>query len=92
MNGMVSSKFYNKRDDFNFGIINVPFLDGNYSRFPSCGAYISQLIHLTTIYYNVSDFNNMKYMTANLLKQGNQNHKLRQAFSKLYPRDSELIV
>ena len=26
---MVSSKVYDKRDDFNFGIVNFPFLDGD---------------------------------------------------------------
>ena len=49
MNGIVPSKFYNKRDDFDFGIINVPYLDGNYSRSPSCGVYISQLIQFARI-------------------------------------------
>ena len=27
-NGRVSTKIYDKRDDFNFEIVNVPFLDG----------------------------------------------------------------
>ena len=27
-NGIVSSKIYDKRDDFNFEIVNFPFLDG----------------------------------------------------------------
>ena len=31
-NGIVSSKMYNKRDDFNFGIVNFPFLDGDVPR------------------------------------------------------------
>ena len=29
-NGKVSSKIYDKRDDFNFEIVNVPFLDGDF--------------------------------------------------------------
>ena len=28
-NGIVSSKIYDKRDDFNFEIVNLPFLDGD---------------------------------------------------------------
>ena len=28
-NGIVSSKIYDKRDDFNFEIVNFPFLDGD---------------------------------------------------------------
>ena len=33
-NGIVSSKIYDKRDDFNFGIVNFPFLDGDISLAP----------------------------------------------------------
>ena len=46
-NGFVSSKSYDKRDDFDFDInhiINFPFLDGDVPRRPSYGIYISQLI------------------------------------------------
>ena len=39
-NGIVSSKIYDKRDDFNFEIINFPFLDGDVPRSPSYGVYI----------------------------------------------------
>ena len=43
-NGFVSSKIYDKRDDFDFEIVNFPFLDGNVPRRSSYGVYISQLI------------------------------------------------
>ena len=43
-NGIVSSKIYDKRDDFNFEIANFPFLEGEVRRSPSYGVYISQLI------------------------------------------------
>ena len=43
-NGIVSSKIYDKQDDFNFEIVNFPFLDGDVPCSPSFGAYISQLI------------------------------------------------
>ena len=42
-NGTVSSKIYDKRDDFNFEIVNFPFLDGDVPRSLSYGVYISQL-------------------------------------------------
>ena len=42
-NGIVSSKIYNKRDDFNFEIVNFPFLDGEVSRSLSYGVYILSL-------------------------------------------------
>ena len=34
-NGFVSSKMYDKRDDFDFDIVNFPFLDGDVPRRPS---------------------------------------------------------
>ena len=56
-NGRVSSKIYDKRDDFNFEIVNLPFLDGDVPRSPSYGVYISQLIHFARVCSNVDDFN-----------------------------------
>ena len=44
MNDIVSSKIYDKRDDFNFEIVNFPFLDEDIPHSPSYGVYISQLI------------------------------------------------
>ena len=43
-NGFVSSKIYDKRDDFDFAIVNFPFLDGDVPRCLSYGVYIYQLI------------------------------------------------
>ena len=43
---IVSSKVYDKRDDFNFEMVNFLFLDGDVPRSPSYGVYISQLIRL----------------------------------------------
>ena len=43
-NGFVSSKIYDKRDDFDFDIVIFPFLDGDVPRRASYGVYISQLI------------------------------------------------
>ena len=42
-NGFVSSKLCDKRDDFDFDIVNFPFLEGDVPRNPSYGVYISQL-------------------------------------------------
>ena len=38
--GFVSSKIYDKRDDFDFDIVNFPFLDGDVPRRASYGVYI----------------------------------------------------
>ena len=39
-NGIVSTKIYDKRDDFNFEIVNFPFLDRDVPRSLSYGVYI----------------------------------------------------
>ena len=92
-NGIVSFKIYDKRDDYNFDIVNFQFLDGDVPRSPSYGVYISQLIRFARVCSNVDDFNNRNlFLTANLFKQGYRYHKIRKAFSKFYHRHSELIV
>ena len=45
-NNIVSTKIYDKRDDFDFEIVNSPFLDGDVPRSISYGVYISQLFVL----------------------------------------------
>ena len=91
--GIVSSKVYDKRNDFNSEIVNFPFLDGDVPRSPSYGVYISQLIRFARVCSNVDDFNNRNlFLTAKLLKQGYRYHKIWKAFSKFYYRHSELIV
>ena len=65
----VSSKTYDKRDDFNFEIVNSPFLDGNVPGSPSYGVYISQLIRFDRECSNVNDFDNRNlFLTAKLYK------------------------
>ena len=41
LNGFVSSKNYDKRYDFDFDIVNFPFLDDDVARSTSYGVYIS---------------------------------------------------
>ena len=55
--GFVSSKLYDKLGDFDFDIVNFPFLDGNVPRRPSYGVYISQLIRFARVCSHVDDFN-----------------------------------
>ena len=47
--GFVKTKFYDKRDDFDFDIVNFPFLDGDVPRSTSYGVYISQLIRFARL-------------------------------------------
>ena len=60
-NDIVSTKIYDKRDNFDFKIVNFPFLDGDVPRSTSYGVYISQHIRFArakkllepTIFFNL---------------------------------------
>ena len=56
-NDIVSTKIYDKRDDFDFEIVNIPFLDGDVPRSTSYGVYISQLIRFSRPSCYITDFN-----------------------------------
>ena len=98
-NDIVSTKIYDKRDDFDFEIVNIPFLDGDFEivnipfldgDFPrptSYGVYISQLIRFARASSYVADLNTRnKLLTQKLLKQRYRYHKLFKTFSKFYRR------
>ena len=87
--GIVSSKIYDKQDDFNFEIVNFPFLNGDDLRSPSYGVYISQLLRFARVCSNINNFNNINlFLTAKLIKQGYRYHKIRKAVSKFYHRQT----
>ena len=70
-NGIVSSEIYDKRGDFNFEIVNFPFLDRDVPRSPSYGVYIYQLIRFAKACSYLDDFTNRNlFSTAKILKQG----------------------
>ena len=80
-NDIVSTKIYDKRDDFDFEIVNFPFLDGDVPRSISYGVYISQLIRFARASSHVADFNTRnKLLTQKLLNQGYRYHKFRKPF------------
>ena len=56
-NDIVDTKIYDKRDDFDFEIVNFTFLDGDVPRSTSCGVYISQPIRFPRASRHVADFN-----------------------------------
>ena len=91
-NDFVSSNIYDKRDDFDFNIVNFPFLDGDVPRRPSYGVCISQLKRFTRVCSHVEDFSSRnKCLTVKLLKQGYRYHKVRKVYSRFYRRHYESI-
>ena len=77
----VETKIYDKRDYFDFDIVNFKFLDGDVPRSTSYGVYISQLIRFARVFSHVVDFNTRnKVLTAKLRRQGYRYHKIRRRF------------
>ena len=91
-NDIVFTKIYDKRDDFDFEIVNIALLDGDVPCSTPYGVYISQLIRFARASSHVSDFNTCnKLLTQQLLKQGYRYHDIRKNFSKFYRRFYDLI-
>ena len=78
----MSSKIYDKRDDFDFDIV-FPFWDSDVPRRSSYGVYISQVISFACVCSRVDDFKTCNTcLTVKLLKQVYRYHKLNELVSK----------
>ena len=83
--GQLSTNIYDKRDDFNFKIINFPNMCSNIPASPAYGAYISQLIRYARASSNYSDFlKRHLYLRNRLLDQAIQIFALFDFFKGLY--------
>ena len=71
--GKLITRLYDKRDVFNFPIVNFPFLSSNIHSVPVYGDYVSQLIRYARACSNYQDFMERgKVLTTKLLSQGYQ--------------------
>ena len=91
-NGVVSAGICDERDDFGFGVVGFPFLDGDVPRSASYGVCVSRLVRFAGASGCVAGFDTRnKLLTQRLLEQGCRYHKLRKTFSKFYRRYFGLI-
>ena len=91
--GSIETSVYDKREDFDFKIINFPWLDGDVPKLPSYGIYISQLVRFARACTDVTDFHHKnRQLTEKLLHQGYRFHKLVQTFWKFFKNYQDLIV
>ena len=68
--GKLTNRLYEKRDDFNFPIVNFPFLSRNIPSAPAYGVYVSQLIRYARVCSNYQDFMERgKVLTTKFLSQ-----------------------
>ena len=91
-NGHLNTKLYDKRDDFNFQIVNFPFLSSNIPASPAYGVYMSQLIRYSRACTSYRDFlSRGKILTSKLIQQGFLKQRLITILKKFYGRCPQLI-
>ena len=75
LDGFIPCKSYDTCDDFDFEIVNFPYLGGDVPRRASYGIYISQLIRFAKVSKHVSDFiTRKKLLPAEILTQSYRYH------------------
>jgi hypothetical protein len=90
--GRLRTKLYDKRDDFNFPIVNFPFICSNIPAVPAYGVYISQLIRYSTACGSYQDvFDRGLLLKRKLLNQGFLLVKLKSSHRKFYGRHHDLV-
>ena len=92
-NNRLYTKLYAKGGDFNFHIVNFPFLSSNIPSGPSYGVCISQLIRYARCFTYYVDFGyHHKLLVDRLLSQGYKVNRLKNAFQKFYGRYPDLVA
>ena len=85
-------KLYDKRDDFNFYIVNFPFSSSNIPQSPAYGVFVSQLIRYARASSLYDDFiTRSQLLTFKLLKEGFTRYRLIANSKKLYGRNNVLV-
>ena len=91
-NGDLSTRLYDKRDDFNFTIINFPHLDSNIPLSPAYGVYISQLIRYARACSSYGDFVvRHSNLSCKLINQGYSRRRLVSSFKRFFGRCHKLV-
>ena len=86
------TKRYDKRVDFNFPIVNFPFICSNIPAAPAYEVYISQLIGYSRACCSYQDFlDRGLLLTRKLLNQGFLLVKLKSSLRKCYDRQHDLV-
>ena len=69
-NGKLTTRLYDKRDDFNFPIVNFPLLSSNIPSVPTYGVYVSQLIRYVRACSNYQDLGAWKIAHYKVVERG----------------------
>ena len=90
--GRLKTNLYDKRDDFNFPIVNFPFICSNIPAAPAYGVYISKMIRYSRACGSYQDFlDRGLLLTRKLLNQGFHLVKLKSSLRRFYGRHHDLV-
>ena len=90
--GRLTTTLYYKRDDFDFAIVNFPFLCSNVPLSPAYGVYVSQLIRYARTCHAYDDFlKRGQLLTKKLMLQAYNESRFKSSFRKFYGRYNDLV-
>ena len=90
--GFLSSSIYDKRDVFNFSVVNFPFLSGNIPNRSSYGVFIGELVRYARGCTYIDDFKcKTKNTISKFLKQNFTPKMLKRSWSK-FCRSHVLLI
>ena len=91
-NGELKFKLYDKRDEFQFDIVNYPHMDSNIPLGPAYGVYVSRLIAFARVCTNFENFDSRhSTLFVKLVKQGYSKIKLKRTFLKFIDKHESLL-
>ena len=92
LNQTLNFSIYDKREDFDFEIVNFPYLDSCIPRKPALGTFLSQLIRYARICTKFDDFcKRSMNLSKRLQNQGYKFIELRKLIVRFYHERSELL-
>jgi len=87
------TKIFDKREQFNFTVINYPYMDSNIPVKPALGVYTSQLIRYAKICTKFEDFQERNLLiTKKLLRQGYKYSNLVATFKKFHLKYNNILT
>jgi len=90
--GRLRTKLYDKRDEFNFPIVNFPFICSKIPAAPAYGVYISQMMRHSRAWGSYQNFLDIGLMPSRkLLNQRFPLVKLNSSLRKLSGRHHDLV-
>ena len=91
-NNFLSSSIYDKRDVFNFSVVNFPFLNGNIPGKSSYGVFIGELVRYARACTYIDDFKSkVNILISKLIKQFFKPKMLKKSWFKFCKKHFLLI-